>query len=96
MGGMLLPLVTYALLLVMNSPKFAKLQRAPEGGGKQDRTYNGLLVCSCSLTAFLATFAVIGSALGSFVYVLASLMGAGMCFKAVKVVQEAEKALAAV
>jgi len=60
-GGVLLPTVSFCLLVCMNSPRLAELRRARAGktSGRQTRRLNILLVFTCTATCFLAFTAVV-------------------------------------
>ena len=49
---MLLPTISFALMICMNSPKLVKL--AEPGDGRQTRLLNGMLIFTCTSTMFLA------------------------------------------
>ena len=97
-GGMLLPTISFCLLLVMNSPKLVRLRQGNEG--RQSVGYNGMLIFSCVATCFLACTAVLpiltfGKLSGMLLYAVSGVAAAVMLMFSARVVQGAEAAAAA-
>ena len=97
---MLLPTISYCLLLVMNSPWLVKLRDPAAlakqgGGGGQNRAQNAMLAFSCIATCFLAVKAVVpiltaGVLDGTPLLLFAAVCTAAMGVAAHKVVRAGE------